>query len=159
RPHRHRLRCASASPFPRSACWPIPPPPDRGRRRRGRRLRLAVGARPTARADRPPDALPRGAGRRAARRAAHGPRSSRPADAGGPPLRPPAYTPAGLDRVARRADGWTPAGLPVGAIAPMWSSVRDLAAGHGRDPDALSLVVRANVKVSGAAFGADRPSY
>jgi alkanesulfonate monooxygenase SsuD/methylene tetrahydromethanopterin reductase-like flavin-dependent oxidoreductase (luciferase family) len=70
-----------------------------------------------------------------------------------------AYTPAGLDRIARRADGWTPAGLPVTAIAPMWTSVRAAAAGYGRNPDELSLVVRANVKVTDSRLGDDRPSY
>jgi probable F420-dependent oxidoreductase len=70
-----------------------------------------------------------------------------------------AYTPAGLDRVARRADGWTPAGLPVEAVAPMFAAVRDLAASHGRDPDALELVVRANIKLTTTPLGPDRPAY
>ncbi len=76
-----------------------------------------------------------------------------------PPLLLAAYTPAGLDRVARRADGWTPAGLPVSAIGPMFATVRDLAAGHGRDPDRLELVVRANIKRFERPLGDDRPSY
>ena len=70
-----------------------------------------------------------------------------------------AYTPAGLDRVARRADGWTPAGLPVEAVAPMFAAVRDLAASHGRNPDALELVVRANIKRTETPLGPDRPAY
>src|SRR3954467_5577348 len=76
-----------------------------------------------------------------------------------PPLLLAAYTPAGFDRIARRGDGWMPAGLPVAAIAPMWATIRDLAAGHGREPDDLQLVVRANVKVVDQPLGADRPSY
>jgi probable F420-dependent oxidoreductase len=76
-----------------------------------------------------------------------------------PPVLLAAYTPAGLERVARRADGWMPAGLPVAAIAPMWATVRDLAAGHGRDPDQLRLVARANAKVTDRPLGDDRPSY
>jgi probable F420-dependent oxidoreductase len=76
-----------------------------------------------------------------------------------PPLLLAAYTPAGFDRIARRADGWTPAGLPVAAIAPMWSAIRDLAAGYGRDLDELQLVVRANIKIFDRALGSDRPSY
>lgn len=76
-----------------------------------------------------------------------------------PPLLLAAYTPAGLDRIARRADGWTPAGLPVDAIAPMWSTIRDLAAGYARDVEQLQLVVRANVKIFEQALGSDRPSY
>jgi probable F420-dependent oxidoreductase len=70
-----------------------------------------------------------------------------------------AYTAAGLDRVARRADGWTPAGLPIHAIAPMFATVRDLAAGYGRDPDAVQLVVRANALLTDRPLGRERPAY
>ena len=90
----------------------------------------------------------------------------RPSDIGLQPVqrpRPPillaAYTPAGLDRIARRADGWTPAGLPVEAIAPMWSMVRDAAAGYGRDPESLQLVARANITLSERPIDGERPSY
>jgi alkanesulfonate monooxygenase SsuD/methylene tetrahydromethanopterin reductase-like flavin-dependent oxidoreductase (luciferase family) len=76
-----------------------------------------------------------------------------------PPVLLAAYTPEGLDRVARRADGWNPAGLPVEMLAPMWASVRDLAAGHGRDPDALELVVRANIVISDRPIDGERASY
>jgi probable F420-dependent oxidoreductase len=76
-----------------------------------------------------------------------------------PPLLLAGYTPAGLDRVARRADAWNPAALPVDALAPMWRAVRDLAGGHGRDPDTLELVVRANITLSDQDLGADRASY
>ncbi|MCU1457436.1 MAG: hydride transferase 1 [Actinomycetia bacterium] len=75
-----------------------------------------------------------------------------------PPILLAAYTPQGFDRIARRADGWTPAGLPVEAVAPMWGAVRDLAAEHGRDPDELSLVVRANTKITDE-ITSDRLSY
>jgi alkanesulfonate monooxygenase SsuD/methylene tetrahydromethanopterin reductase-like flavin-dependent oxidoreductase (luciferase family) len=64
-----------------------------------------------------------------------------------------------MDRLARRADGWTPAGLPVEALAPMWATVRDLAAGHGRDPDALQLVVRANISLHDRAVDGERAAY
>lgn len=76
-----------------------------------------------------------------------------------PPILLAAYTPAGLDRVARRADGWTPAGLPIEAISPMFGAVRDMAAGYGRDPDAVQLFVRANARVTDRPLGADRPAY
>jgi probable F420-dependent oxidoreductase len=76
-----------------------------------------------------------------------------------PPILLAAYTPAGLERIARRADGWTPAGLPVAAVAPMWGTLCAMTAEHGRDPDALSLVVRANVKLTDQPLGDDRPSY
>jgi alkanesulfonate monooxygenase SsuD/methylene tetrahydromethanopterin reductase-like flavin-dependent oxidoreductase (luciferase family) len=79
------------------------------------------------------------------------------------PRRPPillaASTREGLDRVARRADGWNPSGLPSDMLAPMWATVRDLAAGHGRDPDALELVVRANLVISDRPIDGERTSY
>jgi len=83
----------------------------------------------------------------------------RPVQRPRPPLLLAAYTPAGLDRVARRADGWMPAGLPVELLAPMWVHVRDAAAGHGRDPDELELVVRANMVLTDAPVDHARPSY
>jgi probable F420-dependent oxidoreductase len=76
-----------------------------------------------------------------------------------PPVLLAGYTADGLDRVARRADGWNPAGLPIELLAPMWASVRDLAAGHGRDPDALELVVRANITLSGQPIDGERAAY
>jgi len=79
------------------------------------------------------------------------------------PRRPPvllaASTREDLDRVARRADGWNPAGLPLDMLAPMWATVRDLAAGHGRDPDGLQLVVRATVDLRDQAVDGDRAPY
>ena len=78
-------------------------------------------------------------------------------------LRPPilleAYTPDGLDRVARRADGWNPAGLPVDMLAPLWTDVRDRAAFHGRDPDALEMVVRADIVLTERAMDRRRTVY
>jgi probable F420-dependent oxidoreductase len=83
----------------------------------------------------------------------------KPTQRGGPPVLLAAYTPAGLDRIARRADGWTPAGLPVAAIAPMFTQVRDAAAAYGRSPDSMQLVVRANIKVTARPLEGSRPSY
>jgi probable F420-dependent oxidoreductase len=76
-----------------------------------------------------------------------------------PPVLLAAYTPGAMDRVARRADGWTPAGLPIAAIAPMFATIRDLAGGYGRDPDALQLVVRANIQLTDQPIERERPSY
>jgi alkanesulfonate monooxygenase SsuD/methylene tetrahydromethanopterin reductase-like flavin-dependent oxidoreductase (luciferase family) len=79
------------------------------------------------------------------------------------PQRPPvllaASTREGLDRVARRADGWNPSGLPSDMLAPMWATVRDLAAGQGRDPDTLQLVVRATLDVRDRPVDGDRAPY
>jgi alkanesulfonate monooxygenase SsuD/methylene tetrahydromethanopterin reductase-like flavin-dependent oxidoreductase (luciferase family) len=76
-----------------------------------------------------------------------------------PPVLLAATTKDGLDRIARRADGWNPAGVPISQLAPMWTTVRAMAAGYGRDPDALQLVVRATVALSDHALPQDRPAY
>jgi alkanesulfonate monooxygenase SsuD/methylene tetrahydromethanopterin reductase-like flavin-dependent oxidoreductase (luciferase family) len=76
-----------------------------------------------------------------------------------PPILLAASTPEGLDRVARRADGWNPAGLPIEQLGPLWARVRDLAARHGRDPDALELVVRADLRITDQPLEGDRPAY
>lgn len=76
-----------------------------------------------------------------------------------PPVLLAAYSPAGFDRVARRADGWHPAGLPVELLAPMFAGIRDAAAAHGRRPDELRLVVRANIRLTADPVDGERPSY
>jgi probable F420-dependent oxidoreductase len=78
---------------------------------------------------------------------------------GRPPVYLAAYTRAGLQRVARRADGWNPAGLPVELLAPMWAMVRDDAASVGRDPEQLRLVVRANIGLTDRPIDGERPAY
>ncbi len=75
------------------------------------------------------------------------------------PLLLAAYTQRGLERVARRADGWTPAGVPCAALGSMWAGVLALAERYGRDPETLRLVVRANVKLTEEALGSDRPDF
>ena len=75
------------------------------------------------------------------------------------PLVLAAYTPAGLDRIARRADGWTPAGIPVAVAVPMWQGARQAAESYGRDPSTMQLVVRANVKLTASPLGAGRAEF
>lgn len=76
-----------------------------------------------------------------------------------PPLLLAAYNPAGLDRVARRADGWLPFGLALTDVATGWDTIRAGAARHGRDPDALQLVVRADPTFTDLHLGEDRPAF
>ncbi len=76
-----------------------------------------------------------------------------------PPVLLGGRSPAVLDRAARRADGWAPAGIALDDLAPTWAAIRDRAAGHGRDPDALRLVVRAGVVLTGPPLAGDRPAY
>ena len=64
-----------------------------------------------------------------------------------PPVYLAAYSPAGLARIAERADGWTPAGIPIPAMAEMYRGIKAMAEAAGRDPDTIGLVVRANCAI------------
>jgi probable F420-dependent oxidoreductase len=83
----------------------------------------------------------------------------KPAQSSGPPILLATFNPAGLERVARRADGWLPAGLPLDAIAPMWASILATAERYGRDTAQMQLVVRADPTFTDVALGRDRPSF
>jgi probable F420-dependent oxidoreductase len=76
-----------------------------------------------------------------------------------PPVLLAAHTPAALDRVARRADGWNPADIPVELLAPTWAHICERAASYGRDTDAMSLVVRANIVLTDRPLAGARASY
>src|SRR5436190_903412 len=65
----------------------------------------------------------------------------------------------GLERAGRRADGWTPSGLPLDVTALMWSVVTSAAERAGRDPSQLSLVVRANIKHTARPTQGERATY
>lgn len=83
----------------------------------------------------------------------------KPAQSAGPPILLATYNPAGLERVARRADGWVPAGVPFDVTAAMWASVLDVAEGCGRDISRMQLVVRADPKFTDVALGNDRAPF
>ncbi|MCW2898595.1 MAG: class F420-dependent oxidoreductase [Streptosporangiaceae bacterium] len=79
----------------------------------------------------------------------------RASEVGPKPARPiPIYLAATsrktLDRVARRADGWMPAGIPPEQLAAQWQELTEMAVSHGRDADELDLCVRANVRLTDA---------
>lgn len=61
-----------------------------------------------------------------------------------PPVYLAAYSPKGLARIAARADGWTPAGVPIPAMDEMYRGIKAMAESAGRDPAEIGLVVRAN---------------
>jgi probable F420-dependent oxidoreductase len=73
-----------------------------------------------------------------------------------PPIILAAFAPAAQERVARRADGWNPVGMPAEAMAQTMAGLREKAKAHGRDPAALQLIVRANVYVREKPMGKDR---
>jgi len=76
-----------------------------------------------------------------------------------PPIYMGAFTPAAMARIAREANGWSPVGMPLAAIPEMFGTIKAMARDAGRDPDALEMVVRANVKFAERPLGADRSEY
>ncbi len=76
-----------------------------------------------------------------------------------PPIYMGAYTPAAMNRVARLADGWIPAGVPLGAMEQMFAAIKQGAAEAGRDPSSLKLVVIAHAEFHPAPLGDDRPIF
>ena len=65
-----------------------------------------------------------------------------------PPVLLGGFTPATLERIGRRADGWAGVALPVPQLAYVISEIRKIAEANGRDPDAMRTVIRVNPKVT-----------
>src|SRR3954447_20966653 len=61
-----------------------------------------------------------------------------------------------LDKVARRADGWTPAAIPVAVVARLWDQIREKATGYGQDVSAMECGVGANVGLCAQPIGGER---
>ena len=76
-----------------------------------------------------------------------------------PPILLGAHSDAGLERIARRADGWLPFGVPLSEIERRWSKILRLADRHGRDPDDLQLVVRADPRIDAQLGGRHRAAF
>lgn len=76
-----------------------------------------------------------------------------------PPIYLAAFSQTALARVARVANGWNPAGVPIPGMAAMMGMIRKLAGEYGRDPDSIEMVVRANVRFTGEPLGAQRPVF
>ncbi|WP_328941377.1 TIGR03619 family F420-dependent LLM class oxidoreductase [Streptomyces sp. NBC_00250] len=68
-----------------------------------------------------------------------------------PPVLLGGFTPATLERIGRRADGWAGAALPVPQLAHIVGQIRKIAEANGRDPEALRTVVRVNPVVTAEA--------
>ena len=63
-------------------------------------------------------------------------------------------SPAALRRAATLGDGWHPSGVSPEEFSMGRREVRELAAGAGRDPDALTMSVRVEVEVGGGPSSA-----
>jgi len=68
-----------------------------------------------------------------------------------------ATTPAGIERAARIADGLNPIAFSPESLRGMVRGFRDAAAAAGRDPDTLTVAVRANVPMTVKPIDDGRP--
>ena len=64
-----------------------------------------------------------------------------------------------LDRIARRADGWLPTSIPPTQVASTMARLREMAAGYGRDPGALSCTFQIVVSSLTPVPTVDRQPY
>jgi probable F420-dependent oxidoreductase len=64
-----------------------------------------------------------------------------------------------LERIARRADGWIPTGIPLALLAQQWETIRGLAAAHGRAGTDLKLTPLLHLAVTDTPAGADRQPF
>ena len=76
-----------------------------------------------------------------------------------PPVLVGCTTPPGMERVALRADGWSPCNLSLAELAAGWSGVLEEAAAAGRAPGRLRLVVRTEVVLTDRPLDGDRALY
>ena len=76
-----------------------------------------------------------------------------------PPILLGAHSDAGLERIARRGDGWLPFGVPLDEIERRWATTTRMAERYGRDPGDLQLVVRADPRIGVRPGGRRRSAF
>jgi probable F420-dependent oxidoreductase len=76
-----------------------------------------------------------------------------------PPILLGVHSDAGLERIARRADGWLPFGVPLPEIERQWMKTLRMADRYGRNPDDLQLVVRADPRIDAQLGGRHRTGF
>lgn len=81
----------------------------------------------------------------------------KPVQAGGIPILMGVFAPPAIERAARVADGFNPIASTFEALEQAVGLFRDAARAAGRDPNALKVIVRANVPVTDEALAERRP--
>ena len=76
-----------------------------------------------------------------------------------PPIYMAAYTSGAMQRTAREANGWFPAGIPISSIGRMFDGIQQMAKDAGRDPGKLELLVRAHVEFSSTPIEKKRRDF
>ncbi len=73
-----------------------------------------------------------------------------------PPISLAAFSPGAMQRVAKYANAWHPAGVPADGMQEMFAGIKGMAKEAGRNPDEIGLVIRANLYMSDEQMGDDR---
>lgn len=73
-----------------------------------------------------------------------------------PPVLLAAFTPAGMSRVARRADGWLPVDMPLPYLIAQWDLITTEAESAGRDPGNLRMALRMNIELADSGRDPER---
>ncbi|GHJ36800.1 TIGR03619 family F420-dependent LLM class oxidoreductase [Streptomyces sp. TS71-3] len=73
-----------------------------------------------------------------------------------PPVLLAAFNPTGMRRVARKADGWLPAGMPLPRLMGMWAEIEKEAEEAERDPALLHMALRVNPDLTDTAADAEQ---
>jgi probable F420-dependent oxidoreductase len=76
-----------------------------------------------------------------------------------PPIYLAAFAPPAMKRLARMADGWNPAAIPVEGMAQMFGAIKEMAKQAGRDPSSLQMIVRANLEITDRPLGKERTIF
>jgi probable F420-dependent oxidoreductase len=63
---------------------------------------------------------------------------------------------ATLERIARKADGWIPTGMPIAAMRDTYRQIQDLVVAAGRDADAVPMTPLLHLLVTDEPGGSDR---
>ncbi|AKS36434.1 TIGR03619 family F420-dependent LLM class oxidoreductase [Mycolicibacterium goodii] len=84
--------------------------------------------------------------------------------AGGGSIPGPDGTSKAMQRIATRADGWLPLLTAPGRSGAArlrgdWDRIRNMAAGHGRDPGRMEMIVVGNVTFTEHPAGPDRAAF
>ncbi|OEU96189.1 LLM class F420-dependent oxidoreductase [Streptomyces oceani] len=74
--------------------------------------------------------------------------SPKPVQRPRPPVLLGGYSPATMERLGRRADGWLPVAMPITRLNELWQRAVDSAVHAGRDPQALRRALRINARLT-----------
>jgi probable F420-dependent oxidoreductase len=76
-----------------------------------------------------------------------------------PPIYMAAFVPSALKRVATKANGWFPVGIPLNGVGSMFDGIKEMARAAGRSPSELELIIAAGVEIHKTPIRKDRVDF